>query len=800
LARLIALLAVSVGLLLSGSSLAQERVTIGVLEIVGKAGVSQDRADVLVDLLADEIGRLGDVEVVDQFDINTMLQVDRRNQLSGCTDNSCISEIMGALGVRFVVTGNISQFGDIYLLNLKLLDAASALVLGRVSKRVRGGEEKLLDEFPDAARELFDRVAARIGLHLPYRVTAAARHAQQITESPSAVIVITRKDIEESGAGTFEDLLRYHPASHVYVYDPLFPFAAIRGDIRVLLTLDGREQNIEFFEAPFLATLPVGIQEIERVEIVLGPNSALYGANAVAAVIDVRTRQPATGFNAEAYLTAGQRNNTIVGGRLGGGTGNWAAQAAFSKDQADSWMQRDSTVRDLTRASGTFRWDFAEGGLTVDGGILTGAGRTYSDIGFLDWSSFLFSQTNLSVEWGRLRARAYWYGTRGTFDADLGLRQPETGLLLATLPTISVAGDTFEFQAQYDLEPFENNLLLVGADFRYFDYDVTNMVNPEMNETRLGMFVHDEHQFGDSLLITLGARLDWNSKTDLAVSPRAAIVYRPAQEHHLRLSGGTAFRKPSIMESSLNPKVNAEPAFEEIETLLETRGLSNPDLENEILTSVELGYRAGFLDKVLRLGLDLYLNLYRKRIGFVSDVRFLPPWYVQIDLENSRIGYENRGLDQNTVGVNLNIEAEPVEWLSLFMRGEYQYAYYTDDQRSVEYIPRLIGMLGGVVRVPAGLTVHLTLVRVSERSADLRDPVSILAPNVMLRIPARLYILANINYRMNLGDSRIDLGLNLFNPFGARFREAAGLLLPDRTNHGAEELGSRMMFTARLAY
>jgi len=89
-------------------------------------------------------------------------------------------------------------------------------------------------------------------------VLSAAKHKQKTGFSPAAVIVITRREIEASGAVDLMDLLRRYPAVFVYEFDPMYPTAAIRGTYRVMMMLDGREVNLELFVAPFYAMLPVG--------------------------------------------------------------------------------------------------------------------------------------------------------------------------------------------------------------------------------------------------------------------------------------------------------------------------------------------------------------------------------------------------------------------------------------------------------------------------------------------------------------------------------------------------------------
>jgi hypothetical protein len=112
------------------------------------------------------------------------------------------------------VSCNLSRFGETYLLNLKLIDIGSAEVPARVSRRIKGGEEELLDGLMEATHELFVKVADRLEL-IP-TVTVASRHTQLLAESPSAVTVITRKEILSSGANTLADLLRRVPGFDIY--------------------------------------------------------------------------------------------------------------------------------------------------------------------------------------------------------------------------------------------------------------------------------------------------------------------------------------------------------------------------------------------------------------------------------------------------------------------------------------------------------------------------------------------------------------------------------------------------------
>jgi TolB-like protein len=150
---------------------AAEPVSVAVMEFTSKGGVTQDQMDALSDMLAKEIEGLGDFRVIGKSDISSMLSLEEQKQrLNACDDQACLAEIGGALGVRWVVVGNVSLFGDTYLLNMKLIDVEQARVAGRVSKSIKGGESKLIAELPSGARELFKAVADHLGVEPPKEV------------------------------------------------------------------------------------------------------------------------------------------------------------------------------------------------------------------------------------------------------------------------------------------------------------------------------------------------------------------------------------------------------------------------------------------------------------------------------------------------------------------------------------------------------------------------------------------------------------------------------------------------------
>jgi hypothetical protein len=250
--------------------------------------------------------------------------------------------------------------------------------------------------------------------------------------------------------------------------------------------------------------------------------------------------------------------------------------------------------------------------------------------------------------------------------------------------------------------------------------------------------------------------------------------------------------------------VDANPAFPEIKELFEEHGMSNPDLANELLMSAEVGYRGAFWDKRLRLAVDGYVGLDRNRIGFTSQILF--DSFGRIDMQNSQLGFENLAKDRGMLGASLNGELDALDVLTLFARAELRHDWFTGDAQSglpsfkvLAGSPTLFSG-GATLRLPFGLTSQVAFVYRGRDRSELRDPKSMLSPVVSVSQPALGYWLVALTYPLRLDRLGVDLGLNLFNPLGGRFRETAGAFNPMGENYGAEILSPRVMATARVRF
>ena len=160
-------------------------------------------------------------------------------------------------------------------------------------------------------------------------VFTAAKHEQNIADSPSAITVITREQIANTHCTDVACLLRMVPEVDVIRVKPMWAAVGARAftdffENRALVLIDGREINDEIFGLVFWQALPVHLDQIERIEVIRGPGSSLYGANAHSLVVSIFTRKIG-GNTAEAFLGYGEHNRDSLhlgmGQQFGGACG-----------------------------------------------------------------------------------------------------------------------------------------------------------------------------------------------------------------------------------------------------------------------------------------------------------------------------------------------------------------------------------------------------------------------------------------------------------------------------------------------
>lgn len=132
-----------------------ERPRLVVLDLTAGGGVDHDTAVSMTEVIASQATRSGVFQVTAQKDLTTLLSLERQKQLLGCGEetSACMAEMAGALGARFVLSGNLSKLGgDTWQLTLQMQDTAAARTVGR-STRIAGDVKALRSAIPWAFAE-----------------------------------------------------------------------------------------------------------------------------------------------------------------------------------------------------------------------------------------------------------------------------------------------------------------------------------------------------------------------------------------------------------------------------------------------------------------------------------------------------------------------------------------------------------------------------------------------------------------------------------------------------------------------
>jgi outer membrane receptor for ferrienterochelin and colicins len=161
-------------------------------------------------------------------------------------------------------------------------------------------------------------------------VYGASKFLQKASDSPTSVTVVTGEEIQKYGYRTLADVLKTVRGFYV-IYDRNYTYVGVRGfsqpedyNARILFLVDGHRANENIFDGAYVGTeFPVDVDLIERIEIIRGPDSSVYGTGAFAAVINVITKRgrdlSATEVSADAGSWNSYKGRLTFGGRSDNG-------------------------------------------------------------------------------------------------------------------------------------------------------------------------------------------------------------------------------------------------------------------------------------------------------------------------------------------------------------------------------------------------------------------------------------------------------------------------------------------------
>jgi len=473
------------------------------------------------------------------------------------------------------------------------------------------------------------------------RVYAASRYEQKSSEAPSWVSIVTSDEIRKYGYRTFDDILKSVPGFYVSS-DRNYSYVGVRGfgrpgdyNTRVLLLVDGHRINDTVYDMAAIGTdFIVDVDLIDRVEIIRGPSSSLYGSNAFLGVINVVTRRGKNVGGVEASADAGSfetyRGRLTYGKTHGSGLDLIASGTLYSSRGDDLFFPEfndpatNSGVaagRDGDRFGNAFA-SLSWKDLTLQAAYLdrkkdiptasfdtvfnnprnrTEDKRYYADLKFEGKAG---EKTDLMA---RIFYDWYWYEGHYIYeDATVSPTPPFFYDFQDQTTNVWWGGEVKLLRTL-----FESHRVTAGTEIRKNVHrrqkniiaDPFELImDIDKSDTVWALYLQDEWALGKGLLLNVGVRHDHYDTFGGTTNPRIALIYSPLAHTSVKLLYGQAFRAPNAFELYYEGGGNR----------------ANPDLKPETIRTYEAVLEQGVGERI-RLVADVFHYKITNLISQVTD-------------------------------------------------------------------------------------------------------------------------------------------------------------------------------------
>lgn len=475
-------------------------------------------------------------------------------------------------------------------------------------------------EEEEGDEEKKEEEAAKVTGHTETVVVTASRTEQPIDTAPAAISVLTSEDLKNLPADNYGDVLRNIPGVNVSQMSARDIQVTSRGSTNSLATsqlvmVDNRSLYLDFFGFIMWDFAPLDPNQIKQIEVVRGPGSAVWGANAMTGVINILTKSPKENVGTTVILGGGELgtvNASITHAGVRGKLGYQFSASHYEQDPydrptgiipgTDGPLNAGGTPYPSFTNQGTsqpkfnFRldWDQDDQSVwSVKGGWAATDGIIHTGIGPFDIQSGT-SLSFVSAEWRKDAQRVSFFVNVLDGDAPSLLTIDSMGMpILFTFET-----QTYNLDYSNTRVVGGKHVMTYGANVRRNNFDLSIAPMGDSRE-EYGVFFQDEMLFGEKVRWVVGARRDDIDPIGVVVSPRTSLLIKVKPRHTLRFSYNRAFRAPSMVQNFLDIVI--------IPTAIDLTPLGGPavfpivsgasgdvGLTEERLDALEVGYIARF--------------------------------------------------------------------------------------------------------------------------------------------------------------------------------------------------------------
>jgi outer membrane receptor protein involved in Fe transport len=497
-------------------------------------------------------------------------------------------------------------------------------------------------------------------------VVTASKVEQQIVNAPATISVVSSETIQGTPATNYAELFRAVPGVNITQTSARDFNLTMRGATSTLATsqlalVDGRSIYLDFFGFVAWDLLPVNPNEVRQIEVIRGPASAVWGANALNGVINFISKTPRELAGNSLTIGLGTFDRDVDDSGQSAGTqfsvngtharavnDRWAYKISAGVYTSDAFARPSGLIPGTTTPYPPFNntdtsqpkfdtrvdYDAPDGAykLTLAGGYAGTSGIIHTGIGPFDMDN------NVGLGYGTMRY------SRGAlrFNFFTNILNGDATALLAIGPDgqpipFSFNTKTFDFEVGNANTIGTRQVLSYGGNLRFNRFDLS--IAPLGDDrTEFGFYAQDEIFINEKLRFNVGARIDkFDVIDDVVFSPRVAMIVKPLPDHAIRLSYNKAFRSPSLINNFLDVTIinqidlaQINPAFAALPNRFfnfPVHATGNQGLSEESIQAVEVGY-TGNVGNRATISAAVYWTRNQDEIFFTQTGRYravVPP-------------------------------------------------------------------------------------------------------------------------------------------------------------------------------
>ncbi len=547
-------------------------------------------------------------------------------------------------------------------------------------------------------------------------IMSASKKVESLFDSPLSSSVITKEELRNSGATSIAEALRLVPGFivrektngnhdvHIRGYENIPPNSKVNysDNSITLVMIDNRIVYNYFQGGTFWETLPISIYDIERIEVIRGPSSALYGPNAVTGVINILTKkQENKGFSVFADLQAGSLNTKIASASAGYGisdkfgirlSGNYQyrdrTQNEYYIYRYQQWTsQLDTVQKPIYPNSPVLEPMFEDPTMYFDKPLM--ASDAYAANAFIYFDPT--QDINIEAQFGLQDSKIQtFFVDQGDLPMSMRLSSSNYGALFSKVHNFTarasyLAGEQNLFRGdpnfhydfnvidaniEYDYS-FKNFSVRPGFSYQQSSYDCTPYIDTSAGEglfqsektlSNLAFHLRTEYSF-DRLRLIAAIRADsYNKPNSTYLSWQFVALHKIDNDNMLRFVYSRANRGPFMLDTYTDLAV---PIIGDINMVL----VGNEELKLLTMDQFEVGFRNKIL-KNLYSDFEVFYSTTKDYAGVLVDtLTFGVPTYLK---------YHNLPLKGGQIGFTGSFDFKPTKKLSLKAFATIQRTIFTD--------------------------------------------------------------------------------------------------------------------------